>query len=435
MVSSAGAPVVFCESRESLRVEADELGIVGNVWSHLRGAAARTPNGWPSLRFLTDPRSGDVAAMVEEGGVSDRRSAFPGDGDSDPRQLVLDPRIAATRIERLIHAAPSASSGARMSYRVRWIESLQTVRVSVGGDPVRSDLRRARRIRIEARAERNAAIAIAVHEGAFRDDRFQDLALRGLHGAVARAVERLDSTSPPAGEFPVVFQAGAGGVLIHELVGHALEGDVLTKSASYLSRVECAAASPGVTVIDDPRRGRCPWRIDDEGIESRPVALIRDGRVSGALLDDTSAGAMGSTPTGHGRCASFRDPVLPRMGCTFLAAGSLSPEEVIEGIDRGIFVRRLESASTNPITGRAVFRVMDADLVTAGRADRPLHPFLLAVDGLAALGSIERVASDLAFDSCIGACVRDGQTIATSVGAPTFCTRVAMVDPRNPRDV
>jgi TldD protein len=117
------------------------------------------------------------------------------------------------------------------------------------------------------------------------------------------------------------------------------------------------------------------------------------------------------------------------MGATFAAAGALSPEEILEGVRKGIYVRRMEAASTDPRRGRAVFRVSDADLIRSGRLEQPLHPHLLHVDGPKTLRNVTGVADDLLFDTCIGSCHRDGQALAISVGAPTICIGVAEVAP------
>jgi len=173
-------------------------------------------------------------------------------------------------------------------------------------------------------------------------------------------------------------------------------------------------------VLDDPRRGRASWHVDDEGTPARAVPLFREGRVVGRLHDRSTARLEGREPTGHGRRASFREPVRPRMGCTFLAPGRSAPEEAVSGLERGIYVRRMEAAHTDPRTGRAVFRVTDADRIQNGRLVAPLGPHLIRVEGRVALGEIACVARDLAFDVCVGSCVHHGQPLAVSVGSPTF---------------
>jgi TldD protein len=169
------------------------------------------------------------------------------------------------------------------------------------------------------------------------------------------------------------------------------------------------------------------WRFDDQAEEAKATPLLLKGRVAGNLHDRSTADRTGKPATGHGRRASFREPVLPRMGATFVAAGRLHPEEVINGLARGIYVRRLEAASTDTRTGGAVFRVTDADLIVRGRVDAPLNSFLLLVQGEEALASVDRIAGDLEFDSCIGTCHKDGQPLPISVGAPTFRIGLARV--------
>jgi TldD protein len=173
-------------------------------------------------------------------------------------------------------------------------------------------------------------------------------------------------------------------------------------------------------VIDDPRRGRAPWRVDDEGEEARVVSLLRGGRVAGELHDRTTAAISERQTSGHGRRSSFREPVHPRMGCTFVAAGPLQPQEVVADVSEAIYVRRMEAGTTDTRTGRSVFRVTDADRLRDGAIDAPLKPHVLIVDGPRALPTIDRIADDLVFDACVGSCHRDGQPLATSVGAPTF---------------
>jgi TldD protein len=222
------------------------------------------------------------------------------------------------------------------------------------------------------------------------------------------------------GEHSVVFAAGVGGILLHELVGHALEADTALRGASSLAAEGSFRARSGFRVVDDPRRGRGAWKIDDEGVLPRATLLIVDGRVVNLLHDRESARSSGTEPTGHGRRASFREPVRPRMGCTFLVAGDAQPDEVIRSARSGVYVRRMESASTDVLSGVAIFRVSDGDAIEHGRLGPPLQPFMLRVDSRSGLNSIGEIGNDLEFDTCVGSCVRDGQPLVTSVGAPTF---------------
>ena len=231
-------------------------------------------------------------------------------------------------------------------------------------------------------------------------------------------------------QLPVVLAPGVGGVLVHEIVGHALEADRVLSGDSWLGLLEDPIAPRELAIVDDPRRGRAAWRIDDEGEPSLPTALIRDGRVAGWLHDSRTAQAANKPPTGHGRCSSYREPIQPRMGCTFVAPGKHEPAELLQGVREGVYVRRMEAGTTDTRSGRAVFRVTDSDRIQNGRIDAPLRPHLLFVNGARVLAAADRIANDLAFDSCIGSCHRKGQPLSISVGAPTMWIGLAEISAR-----
>jgi TldD protein len=257
----------------------------------------------------------------------------------------------------------------------------------------------------------------------------------GFTAPVPHLAERLtqraeairDAVEAPRGQFPVLLAPGVGGVLFHEIVGHALEADRVLDGDSWLAQFEEPVAARDLIVVDDPRRGRAPWRFDDEGETAKPTSLIRSGRVAGWLHDGRTARAAGKAPTGHGRCSSYRDPVQPRMGCTFVAPGEREPSDVMREIRSGVYIRRMEVGTTDPRSGRAVFRVTDADRILDGRIDVPLRPHLLFVEGARVLLAADRIANDLVFDSCIGSCHRDGRPLSVSVGAPTMWIGLAGV--------
>lgn len=285
------------------------------------------------------------------------------------------------------------------------------------GLPLAEDLRQGGRIRLEARSNEADAVAEAV-----LGDPGMASALAGLPEEVAhRLAERVRPRALSSGPHEIVVGPGVGGILMHEIVGHALEADAVLDGRSWLAQAGGAeVATPELTVVDDPRRGRAPWRTDDEGEPARPVPLLREGRVAGWLHDQKTSRESRQAPTGHGRRASYRDPVRPRMGCTFVAAGRHQSAEAIAGIDSGIYVRRMEAARTDPRTGRATFCVTDADWIHRGKLDGALAAHFLIVDGKAVLRNIRCVADDLAFDRCLGSCLREGQALPVSVGGPTF---------------
>ncbi|MCP3981230.1 MAG: TldD/PmbA family protein [bacterium] len=334
----------------------------------------------------------------------------------------------ASRGPRIVDEARAEVRRIRPSCRVRalWVSFRQDVWVGVAGSEVRFDSRRGERLRLEVEVDGVSGAARGVEELTFSGDPMPATKLRRCaERAVLRAESRTRASAGTPGEREVVFAAGVGGVLLHELVGHALEADAAGGNRGWLAAGP--ALGSALTVVDDPRRGRAPWRVDDEGQSVRPVPLLRDGRVAGGLCDLLGAGQAARPTTGHGRRSSFRDPVHPRMGCTFLAPGRVGAEEVVGETRNGIYVRRMEAGTTDPATGRAVFRVTDADTIVDGRIGRALLPLLLVVDGKTALSAVDRVADDLAFDTCVGSCHRHGQPLPISVGAPTFCIGLATV--------
>lgn len=291
----------------------------------------------------------------------------------------------------------------------------QTIRAGHGGGLSHRDVRRGAWIRVEAAGPRATGVAEAV----VRDDPAATLR-RLVAEAGERGRARAEAKPVAPGSPFVVFAPGVGGLLIHETIGHALEGDTVARGRSWLAARGAVAGPPEMTVIDDPRRGRGAWRRDDEGVEVRATTLVRGGRVEGVLLDRRCARASGAAPTGHGRRASYRDPVRPRMGATFLAAGAATEEEAVAITRTGVYVRRMSSGRCDPATGTATFRVTDADAIDHGRLSHAVRPFLMTVTPSRIGLSIDAIASEIAFDACIGSCLRAGQPLSTSVGAPTF---------------
>jgi len=418
MAPDGGRSLLFYEEREDAVVEVGGSGGAPGVWSSRHtGLAVR---GQTDLAlFRGDPDPADVARLLRGAGVGGREAAGSGPDRDPPAPWppVLPIPGAQELVRRLAETTERLSPGATIG--VRWVAFRQVVTVARPGLPLAGDVRQGARVRVAAGRRGDEAVAeapVSTVEPALTGD------CARLPEEVARRLdERRRLTTLPCGEHEVVFGPAVGGVLVHEIVGHALEADAALDGRSWLAEAGGAeVATPELTVVDDPRRGRAPWKTDDEGEPARPIALVREGRVTGYLHDLRTSRECGQLPTGHGRRASYRDPVRPRMGCTFVAAGRRHPDEVIEGIESGIYVRRMEAARTDPRTGRAVFRVTDADRIHRGRLDGALAAHLLIVEGRAALRSIGRVAADLAFDRCPGSCLREGQALAVGVGAPTF---------------
>jgi TldD protein len=414
--------LVFCETREDLVAGLDGEGRSWIDHTRLRGLSVRGSFGPGRSCHRSDPDPDEaqvLAGLVVSGSTPAEVGPAEGQGVvvEDPVGTTLDPEQAlgwlGIAIEPVVRQYPQAR------VRAFWVGHVQVVLVGRPDRGVETDRRDGARLRLEAALP--GAQGLAVVESACGPE--PDATARFLAGELVERTHALrGARRMPSGAWPVVFAPGVGGVLLHEIVGHALEGDVLEGGQSWLSGASQAGstvAPAGVRVIDDPRRGRSACRIDDEGETARPVALVAGGRVVGRLDDLARAWAGKRAPSGHGRRASYREPVLPRMGCTFLAPGRLEPEEVWADVKDGLYVRRLEAASTDPPTGRAVFRVTDANRIRDGKLDGPLAPLLLQVEAPVALLGLDRVARDLEFDRCTGSCVRDGQALSTSVGGPT----------------
>ncbi len=272
--------------------------------------------------------------------------------------------------------------------------------------------------RVQASAQKDMSLAAGVEKSI--PSAFEDAFLRAeiKLGGTRRA-------SP--GDAVAVFAPGTAGIIVHELIGHALEGDVLADAKSWLGHGPLPASTRSLTVIDDPRIGRAAWSIDDEGTPASSVTLVDAGHRTGQLLDRVTAATLGLAPTGHGRRASYTDALHPRMGCTYIDRGPDDPNEIVRQTSSGLFIRRMATGHTDPMTGLASFVVDDADRIVDGRIAEPLEPFIIEIDGRHSWASIDRVGHDLEFDRCIGSCVRDGQPLAVSVGAPTIRIGVVKV--------
>jgi TldD protein len=420
-VSSARAKGVegelFLEKREDLAVEFARGGSPVAVHTFWCGMAARIASSGGRLLYRSDPDPDDALRLLS---TRSERSPAARNGPAEEASAVLSIsplEECFSRAERILGRAHP-----EIGLAARGVAFEQRIMVARPDRAIAEDRRRGLRLRLECMLFKGKRRSVAVGEMVLSEDSLESRRrIESLATGLAERVERrLDARRRPTGQMPVVFAPGVGGVLIHEIVGHALEADEVLGEGSWLAELEEQVAPKELVVLDDPRRGRAAWRVDDEGEEARATALVRDGRVAGWLLDRESANRTGRKATGHGRCSSFREKVRARMGCTFVGPGRLEAPEVIAGVRTGLYVRRMEAGKTDIKTGRALFRVTDSDLILNGKLDEPLVPHLLRVDGASALSTVDRIADDLRFDSCIGSCHRDGQALAISVGAPTF---------------
>ncbi len=243
-------------------------------------------------------------------------------------------------------------------------------------------------------------------------------------GAVAESAARkaltlLDAVDAPSGRLPVVVGNGFGGVLLHEAVGHGLEADAVQKRASvYAGKLGQQLAGASVTAYDDGRRTG-EWGsdgIDDEGTPTRRTTVIEDGHLTSYLYDLVRARTDGVRSTGNGRRQSFRHLPVPRMTNTYFAPGEATPEELIAGVQRGLYAVSFGGGQVEPATGDFVFGVSEGYLIEGGKVTAPVRGATLVGNGLQALRAVDGIAGDLRIAT--GYCGKGGQTVPAGVGQP-----------------
>jgi TldD protein len=252
---------------------------------------------------------------------------------------------------------------------------------------------------------------------------YTDEVLERLAGdAVRQALVNLESRPAPAGMMTVVLGPGWPGVLLHEAIGHGLEGDFNRKGTSAFSgRIGERVAAPGVTVIDDgtipDRRGSLS--IDDEGNPTSRSVLIEDGILRGYLQDRLNARLMGVAPTGNGRRESYAAMPMPRMTNTFMLGGDKDPQEIIASIERGLYAVNFGGGEVDITSGKFVFSASEAYWVENGKVLYPVKGATLIGNGPDALTRISMIGNDMCLDPGIGMCGKEGQSVPVGVGQPT----------------
>jgi len=242
-------------------------------------------------------------------------------------------------------------------------------------------------------------------------------------GAVLQAVTKLKAIPAPAGQFPVVINAGWGGVLVHEGVGHGLEGDFNRKGTSIYSGMRGQqVASSLVTIIDDGTvpNGRGSLSIDDEGTPMQKTLLIEDGILGGFLYDKINANLDGVDSTGNGRRESYRHIPYPRMSNTYISGGVDAPEDLIRSVQKGIFAKTLGGGQVDIVSGNFVFEISEGYLIEEGRVSTPVRGANLIGNGPEAMRKVIGVGKDLAIEKRVGSCGKEGQYVPVGVGQPTI---------------
>lgn len=345
--------------------------------------------------------------------------------DGDPLDLV--PFADKVNLCQRIDAAARARDPRVAQVSVGLSGSWSVVEVVRADGFVATDVRPLVRLNVSIVAEANGRRETGSFGigGRYLYDRLFDEATwnRGIDEALAQALVNLESVAAPAGEMTVLLGPGWPGVILHEAIGHGLEGDFNRKGTSAFSgRIGERVAAPGVTVVDDgaipDRRGSLS--IDDEGTPTRETVLIEDGILKGYMQDRLNARLMGVEPTGNGRRESFAHAPMPRMTNTFMKAGRDDPAELLSRVKRGIFAKSFGGGQVDIVSGKFVFSCTEAYQVENGRVGAPIKGATLIGDGPTVLTKVLGVGDDFALDEGVGVCGKGGQSVPAGVGQPTL---------------
>ncbi|HET7663145.1 MAG TPA: metalloprotease TldD [Rhodanobacteraceae bacterium] len=305
--------------------------------------------------------------------------------------------------------------------------TLDTVLVAASDGTLAADVRPLVRLNVQVIAEQNGRREQGFAGGGgrygYRELLENGKARRWAEEAVRVALVNLDAVDAPAGSMPVVLGPGWPGVLLHEAIGHGLEGDFNRKGTSaFAGRMGERVAAKGITVVDDGtldgRRGSLS--VDDEGTPTNCTTLIEDGVLVGYMQDKLNARLMGMKPTGNGRRESFAQLPMPRMTNTYMLAGQRDPAEIIASVDKGLYAVNFGGGQVDITNGKFVFSASEAYLIENGKVTRPVKGATLIGSGPDVLTRVSMVGNDLALDEGVGVCGKDGQSVPVGVGQPTL---------------
>ena len=310
---------------------------------------------------------------------------------------------------------------------VSLVAAHDTVLVMDNGGGIHGDVRPLVRMNVQVIVEQDGRREQGSAGGGARQalDFFleDDRAITYAREAVRQALVNLEAVAAPAGMLPVVLGPGWPGVLLHEAVGHGLEGDFNRKGTSAFSgRIGEQVASPLCTVVDD---GTLPGRrgslnIDDEGTASGNTVLIEKGVLKGYMQDRMNARLMGVAPTGNGRRESYAHLPMPRMTNTYMLPGEHKPDEIIASVDHGVYAVNFGGGQVDITSGKFVFSANEAYLIEDGKVRHPLKGATLIGNGPEVMTRISMVGDDLALDTGVGTCGKEGQSVPVGVGQPTL---------------
>ncbi|BCT93082.1 TldD protein [Lysobacter helvus] len=369
-------------------------------------------------------------AIARDGSAMSPRALVPGGGRSlytadDPIDgLPNEEKVEALRaLDRLLRAADPRVKQVMVSLA----GGVDTVLVARSDGVLAADVRPLVRLNVQVIVEQEGRRESGYAGGGGRYS-YAELLGGGkpehfAREALRQALVNLDAIDAPAGLMPVVLGNGWPGVLLHEAVGHGLEGDFNRKGTStYAGRMGQRVASPGVTIVDD---GTLPGRrgslnIDDEGTPTACTTLIEDGVLVGYMQDTHNARLMGMAPTGNGRRESFAHLPMPRMTNTYMLAGTHDPEEMIRSVKKGLYAVNFGGGQVDITSGKYVFSATEAYLIEDGKITAPVKGATLIGNGPETMQRVKMIGNDLALDEGVGVCGKDGQSVPVGVGQPSL---------------
>lgn len=374
--------------------------------------------------------AGSARAISRQGSAQSARVLVPATGRSlyvaaDPiDQLGNEDKVEALRrIDRMIRAADPRVQQVMVSLS----GGVDTVLIARSDGVLAADVRPLVRINVQVIVEHHGRRESGYAGGGGRYS-YAELLADGkpehfAREALRQALVNLDAIDAPAGVMPVVLGAGWPGVLLHEAVGHGLEGDFNRKGTStFAGRIGQRVASPGVTIVDDGtlegRRGSL--NVDDEGTPTQCTTLIEDGVLVGYMQDTLNARLMGMQPTGNGRRESFAHLTMPRMTNTYMLAGPHEREEMIRSVKKGLYAVNFGGGQVDITSGKYVFSATEAYLIEDGKITAPVKGATLIGNGPETMQRVSMIGNDLALDEGVGVCGKDGQSVPVGVGQPSL---------------
>ncbi|WP_340648217.1 metalloprotease TldD [Pseudoxanthomonas winnipegensis] len=374
--------------------------------------------------------AGSARAIAQAGGQG-RAHALVRNAPA-PLYEAIDPIDGLAAEEKVALLRTIDAAARALDPRIRQVSaslmaSCETVLIVAADGTLVADMRPLVRLNVQVIAEHDGRRESGSAGGGGRYDLATLIeggaALDHTREAVRRALVNLESVAAPAGEMTVVVGPGWPGVLLHEAVGHGLEGDFNRKQTSVFSeRMGQRVAAKGVTIVDDGtlagRRGSLS--VDDEGTPTQRTTLIEDGVLKGYLHDRMSARLMGKARTGNGRRESYAHLPMPRMTNTYMLPGEHAPEEILRSVRRGLYAVNFAGGQVDITSGKFVFSANEAYLVEDGRIVAPVRGATLIGAGAEVLSRVSMIGNDLRLDAGIAICGKAGQSVPVGVGQPTL---------------